>query len=170
MTTLLERVSDPRLTARRLQVLMAHNDVAVRSAVACNPSTPLGALLRLLAEFPTQVLDNSGLLLHRLADPALFAHADPELQVDWARHPDTPSWLLAELATCHDSSVRAGVASHANTAVEVVERLAFPADFGDDDWEPCVDAMYHPGLPPGLLFDVAMAFAARSATKRAGPR
>ncbi|RYE87086.1 MAG: hypothetical protein EOO75_14915, partial [Myxococcales bacterium] len=159
MTTLLDQVANPQLSIRRLQVLVEHDDRAVRAAVAANPSTPCESLLRLLGEFPREVLGNAAMALYQLADPALFAHADSDLQADWARHPDMPGWLLEQLGASDDLAVRAGLACHPNTPAAVVERLAFPADFGDEDSEACAEAMHHPALPPGLLFDVALAFA-----------
>lgn len=161
MTTLLDQASNPQLSIRRLQVLVGHDESAVREAVASNPSTPCESLLRLLGEFPLEVLENPAMALYQLANPALFLRADPGLQADWVRHPATPAWLLEQLGASDDLAVRAGVACHPSAPPALVERLAFPGDFGDHDAEGCADAMHHPLLPPGLLFDLALAYASR---------
>ena len=105
-----------KLTQRLIKQLYNHKEVAVRIAVAKNPSTPAATLEQLATDAGSvrlEVAANPNTPAATLVQLATDAHS----YIRWAvaKNPHTPAAALKQLATDADSYVRTAVAKHTSS-------------------------------------------------------
>lgn len=143
---------NPCATPKLLGELGASRDTVTRSHVAANPNTPTEVLLKLGSEFPKQLLGNPALALLLLENPNLvnemprttvrsllkleelpafvlekLAHARHRwVRCTIAQNPNTPAWVLQELAQDMDVEIRQYAVQHPNNCVRLRGGFAIP--------------------------------------------
>jgi hypothetical protein len=106
-----------------LQELSFHEDAIVRQGVASNPNTPTEVLLRLGAEFPSELLDNPVFSLLILENPNLVNEMSIATLRSVLRLPQVPFFLIEQAADKTDHEVQLALAMNLQTPQKVLERL-----------------------------------------------
>lgn len=113
-----------QLTPASMDFLAADGDVAVRSALAANPSSPPMLLGRLGAD-PDPVVRRQ--VAARVIDEELLAalagDTTPDVQSAAASNPRLPRWLALRLAQSPSDDVRTALASRADLGADVLAGL-----------------------------------------------
>ncbi|RUT02048.1 hypothetical protein DSM106972_061230 [Dulcicalothrix desertica PCC 7102] len=116
--------TDPEL----LQELARSQDKDTRRAVAANPNTPADVLLRLGAEFPTQLVENPVFSLLLLENPNLVAEIPLPTLRSILRLDNVPQFILEQAAHKADVEVQLALANNIQTSKKVLERLTQSRD------------------------------------------
>ncbi len=116
--------SDPEL----LTELARSQDKATRKAVAANPNTPADVLLKLGAEFPTQLVENPVFSLLLLENPNLVAEIPLPTLRSILRLDNVPQFILEQAAHKADVEVQLALANNIQTSKKVLERLTQSRD------------------------------------------
>ena len=136
----------PQTGAEELTRLAAHEDVALRAAVAAHPNTPAPVLQGLAPDFPGEVLGNPGLPLLRLAQPRLVQDWPRETLLRLIRHELAPDWLRRFARAHSRSEFQVALASNAVLGdAEIMELAAHSA------WQVRAKIAARPELPPDVL-------------------
>lgn len=116
-------------TAPELLQELAHSqDKATRRAVAANPNTPADALLKLGAEFPTQLVENPVFSLLLLENPNLVAEIPLPTLRSILKLDNVPQFILEQAADKADVEVQLALANNIQTSKKVLERLTQSRD------------------------------------------
>lgn len=116
--------TDPEL----LQELARSQDKDIRRAVAANPNTPADALLKLGAEFPTQLVENPVFSLLLLENPNLVAEIPLPTLRSILKLDNVPQFILEQAADKADVEVQLALANNIQTSKKVLERLTQSRD------------------------------------------
>lgn len=116
--------TDPEL----LQELAHSQDKATRKAVAANPNTPADALLKLGAEFPTQLVENPVFSLLLLENPNLVAEIPLPTLRSILKLDNVPQIILEQAVHKADVEVQLALANNIQTSKKVLERLTQSRD------------------------------------------
>jgi hypothetical protein len=116
--------TDPEL----LQELARSQDITTRRAVAANPNTPADTLLKLGAEFPTQLVENPVFSLLLLENPNLVTEIPLPTLRSILRLDNVPQFILEQAAHKADVEVQLALANNIQTSKKVLERLTQSRD------------------------------------------
>ena len=114
-----EPSTDPEL----LRELALSTDQQTRQSVAGNPNTPVDVLLRLGAEFPSQLLDNPVFPLLLLENLNLVAEIPLPTLRSILRHENVPVYILEQVADQADLEVQLALVKNVQTPKGVLNRL-----------------------------------------------
>ncbi|MDZ8139196.1 MAG: hypothetical protein RM049_28595 [Nostoc sp. DedQUE04] len=114
-----EPSTDPEL----LRELALSTDKITRQSVAGNPNTPVDVLLRLGAEFPSQLLDNPVFPLLLLENLNLVAEIPLNTLRSILRHENVPVYILEQVAEKADLEVQLALVNNVQTPKGVLNRL-----------------------------------------------
>lgn len=114
-----EPCTDPEL----LRELALSPDQKTRQSVAGNPNTPPDILLKLGAEFPSQLLDNPVFPLLLLENLNLVAEIPLPTLRSIFRQKNVPVYILEQVAERADLEVQLGLVKNVQTPLGVLNRL-----------------------------------------------
>ncbi|MEH1951883.1 MAG: hypothetical protein V7K77_33765 [Nostoc sp.] len=114
-----EPSTDPEL----LRELALSTDQQTRQSVAGNPNTPVDVLLRLGAEFPSQLLDNPVFPLLLLENLNLVAEIPLPTLRSILKQENVPVYILERVADQADLEVQLGLVKNVQTPKGVLNRL-----------------------------------------------
>ncbi|MEH2127971.1 hypothetical protein [Nostoc sp.] len=114
-----EPSTDPEL----LRELALSSDKIIRQLVAGNPNTPADVLLRLGAEFPSELLDNPVLPLLLLENLNLVAEIPLNTLRSILRQENVPVYILEQAAEKADLEVQLALVNNVQTPKGVLNRL-----------------------------------------------
>ena len=137
-------------TAARLEQLAAHDDAAIRAAVAAHPNTPPDVLRTLALECPGEVLGNPGLPLLRLAHPRLMLDWPRDTQLVLIRNPLAPRWLRRFALTHAQTEFPVALATNPVLSPEHMTTLA-----AHSAWQVRARIAARPELPHALIDTLA---------------
>jgi Leucine rich repeat variant len=115
--------AEPSTDSELLRELASSTDQKTREAVVGNSNTPDDVLLKLGAEFPSQLLDNPVFPLLLLENPNLVAEIPfPTLQ-SILRQENVPVYILEQAANKADLEVQLALVKNVQTPQSVLSRL-----------------------------------------------
>lgn len=139
------KASDPTTPAEALRRLAAR-DQRLAALVAANPNAPLDLLPRLAVLHPARVAGNPALSLYMLDPSALLGNLSLASSSALIECAETPSFLIALIATSRDLSIRTLAARCPRCPPEVLSELC--ADIEDGVRE---HVARNPSTPPGAI-------------------
>ncbi|WP_292836831.1 hypothetical protein [Nostoc sp. JL33] len=115
--------ADPSTDPELLRELGLSIDQQTRQSVAGNPNTPVDVLLRLGAEFPSQLLDNPVFPLLLLENLNLVADIPLPTLRSILKQENVPVYILEQAADQADLEVQLGLVKNVQTPKGVLNRL-----------------------------------------------
>ncbi|MEH1998218.1 MAG: hypothetical protein V7L00_05625 [Nostoc sp.] len=115
--------ADPSTDPELLRELGLSTDQKTRQSVAGNPNTPVDVLLRLGAEFPSQLLDNPVFPLLLLENLNLVAEIPLPTLRSILKQENVPVYILEQVADRADLEVQLGLVKNVQTPKGVLNRL-----------------------------------------------
>ncbi|MEH1934599.1 MAG: hypothetical protein V7L14_12940 [Nostoc sp.] len=115
--------ADPSTDPELLGELALSTDQKTRQSVAGNPNTPVDVLLRLGAEFPSQLLDNPVFPLLLLENLNLVAEIPLPTLRSILKQENVPVYILEQAADQADLEVQLGLVKNVQTPKGVLNRL-----------------------------------------------
>ncbi|MEH2231064.1 MAG: hypothetical protein V7K71_15825 [Nostoc sp.] len=115
--------AEPSTDAELLRELALSTDQQTRQSVAGNPNTPVDVLLRLGAEFPSQLLDNPVFPLLLLENLNLVAEIPLPTLRSILKQENVPVYILEQVADRADLEVQLGLVKNVQTPKGVLNRL-----------------------------------------------
>ncbi|MEH2242596.1 hypothetical protein [Nostoc sp.] len=115
--------AEPSTYPELLRELALSPDQKTRQSVAGNPNTPPNVLLKLGAEFPSQLLDNPVFPLLLLENLNLVAEIPLPSLRSILRQENVPVYILEQVADRADLEVQLGLVKNVQTPKEVLNRL-----------------------------------------------